>query len=149
MKREHTYTHKLKWEGDSSISTIQNDRFYSINIEGKQIIKGSADKVFHGDAMLYNPEDMLLAALSSCHMMSFFYICRKKGYEIKSYLDNPVGVLKLNSNGSGQFKKVVLFPEVIFSINSNQIPLLELHKEAGSLCFIANSCSFEIEYSPK
>ena len=82
MKREHLYTHRLKWTGDSVDTSIKNDRLYTVSIEGKPIIKGSADKVFHGDGSLYNPEDMLLAALGSCHMMSFFYVCRKKGLRV-------------------------------------------------------------------
>lgn len=149
MKREHTYTHTLKWEGDTSINSIQNDRIYSVDIEGKLILNGSADKVFHGNELLHNPEDMLLAALSSCHMMSFFYVCRKKGFVIEEYTDKPIGVLELNNDGSGQFKKVTLCPEIVFTKNIDKQQLMDLHKEAGNLCFIANSCSFPIEYSPQ
>lgn len=145
MKNIHHYTLNLQWIGDNNSNTIQNDRLYEITIEGKIPFKGSADKVFFGDSTLYNPEDLLLSALSSCHMMSFLYLCRKRGVKVLSYTDNPVGELKVNPNGSGRFEKVTLKPTVQLEDPSQIEEVQVLQIEAKSLCFIANSCVFQIE----
>jgi len=147
MKNRHDYTLQLNWSGDKELSCHSNDRLYQIQIEGKELILGSADKPFFGNPNLYNPEDLLLSALSSCHMMSFYYVCRKRDVAIHSYQDNPVGTVKVNIDGSGQFEHVTLNPQIIL-VDASQIALAtELHNEASKLCFIANSCNFEIEYN--
>jgi organic hydroperoxide reductase OsmC/OhrA len=146
MKNEFQYTLNLKWLGDENGSHHRNDRFYEISIEGKPKLKGSADKPFFGDPSLYNPEDLLMSALSSCHMMSFLYLCRKEGIAVKAYSDSPVGLLKVNVNGGGQFESVKLYPVVELMVVSNLSKLKELHERAGKLCFIANSVNFPIEY---
>lgn len=148
MKNKHIYTLNLQWLGEKGLSTIKNDRKYLVEIAGKPSFIGSADKVFHGDPQYYNPEDLLLASLSACHMMSYFYVCRKAGIEILSYNDHPEGALVLDSSGSGRFTQVILKP-IIAIANVQQIDLaIFLHKEAGKLCFIANSVNFEIVYNP-
>ena len=149
MKREHEYTLALNWTGDREQSDIRNDRLYEIQIDGKPKLLGSADKPFFGDPAMYNPEDLLMSALSACHMMSFLYLCRKNKIEIESYSDCPVGILKLNLDGSGQFEKVTLKPKVKVRNLSEASTADELHQLAGKLCFIANSCNFEIVYQPK
>jgi organic hydroperoxide reductase OsmC/OhrA len=148
MKNTHLYTLDLKWIGNSQINSIKNDRLYEIAIPGKASFKGSADQTFHGDATLLNPEDMLLSALSSCHMMSYFYVCRQNNLEITSYQDQPLGTLQVNPNGSGQFNKVILKPFVIIKAASNLELAISLHSKAKSLCFIGNSCNFLIEVEP-
>lgn len=146
MKMEHQYTLNLKWLGDENGKHHRNDRFYQIDIKGKPSIKGSADKPFFGDPNLHNPEDLLMAALSACHMMSFLYLCRKKGIKVKSYSDQPIGTLQLNSEGRGQFSSATLKPQVELVDNSQLALLKDLHQEAGKLCFIANSLNFPISY---
>ncbi len=148
MKNQHTYRLSLQWTGKEGNDSVSNDRLYEIQIAGKEVLKGSADTAFYGDATRYNPEDMLLSALSSCHMMSYLYVCRKQGIEVLSYQDNPEGVLKVNPDGSGQFEKIELRPIIKISKASNKQLAIELHKQAGQLCFIANSCRFPITYKP-
>ena len=138
---------KLNWSGENEVDSIGNDRLYEVYIEGKEPLTGSADEVFFGNPKLYNPEDLLLSALASCHMMSYFYVCRKRGVSIKSYQDNPEGVLKLEPDGSGKFESVTLKP-IVELVDKTQVDLaVSLHKDAGRLCFIANSCSFKIAHS--
>jgi len=149
MKRDHVYTLQLNWTGDSKENHVVNDRVYEIEIEGKPILKGSADTPFFGDGSKYNPEDLLLSSLSACHMMSFFYVCRKQGITITSYKDKPQGFLKVNIDGSGQFEKVILRPEVVIEDNKQRDMAEDLHNQAGKLCFIANSVNFEILYEPR
>ena len=148
MKNEFDYTLELNWLGDESAKHHKEDRFYEINIEGKPMLKGSADKPFFGDPSLYNPEDLLLSALSACHMMSFLYLCRKEGIKVVSYQDNPMGKLKINPDGGGQFEEVILKPKVKLADSSQIKKANQLHTPAGKLCFIANSVNFEINYSP-
>ena len=146
MKNKFEYTLTLNWLGDEKGERHRNDRFYEINIEGKPRLKGSADKPFFGDPNLYNPEDLLLSALSACHMMSYLYLCRKEGIKIKSYQDDPIGSLIVNHEGSGRFELVVLKPKVTLLDPTQKEKANQLHAQAGKLCFIANSVNFEIKY---
>lgn len=146
MNDTHNYTLQLNWLGDENGKHHRDDRNYEIEIEGKPVIKGSADKPFFGDPKLFNPEDLLLSALSACHMMSFLYLCRKSGYTVKSYTDKPIGTLVISTDGSGKFDHVVLKPFAEFTDSIDQTEIIELHKKAGKLCFIANSVNFSIDY---
>lgn len=146
MKNKFDYKIELNWLGDENGISHREDRLYEIHIDGKPNLKGSADKPFFGDPSLYNPEDLILSALASCHMMSFLYLCRKKGIKIASYQDNPVGVLKINNDGGGRFELVTLKPSIILVDSAYIHEVNELHKQAGKLCFIANSVNFEIRY---
>jgi organic hydroperoxide reductase OsmC/OhrA len=144
---KHLFKAEAKWtavqdkEGSSK-------RFYSkshkISIEGKPVLNVSAAKAFKGDPELYNPEDLLLSSLVSCHMMSYLYVCSQNGIEVLEYEDNAEAVLEVSSDGSGRFTEVRLNPKVKIS-NQDKIELaIELHKKANELCFIANSCNFPV-----
>lgn len=146
MKNSHEYTLSLKWLGNEQSANHREDRIYEIKIEGKPLLKGSSDTPFFGDPELYNPEDLLLSALSSCHMMSFLYLCRKAGIGVKSYSDNPIGILQLNNDGSGRFESVTLKPKIELVDLSKEDEIELLHQKAGKLCFIANSVNFPIYY---
>jgi organic hydroperoxide reductase OsmC/OhrA len=126
-------------------------RFYSkshqITIEGKPVLNVSAAKAFKGDPELYNPEDLLLSSLISCHMMSYLYVCSQNGIEVLEYSDNAEATLEVAPDGSGRFTEVKLNPKVKIS-NPDKIELaIELHKKANQLCFIANSCNFPISHN--
>lgn len=149
MNRELKYNIGLSWLGGvNKDKNYRYDKTYELSFKNKPSIKGSADVVFHGDKNLYNPEEMLLAALSSCHMMSFFYLCGINKIEIKSYVDSPQGFLEINTNGSGQFKNVVLEPTIILSEKEDLVKMATLFKQASDYCFIARSCNFEIAHLP-
>lgn len=149
MKNAHIYTLDLIWKGNPNQTTIKNDRIYEVAIAGKPSFMGSADQIFHGKPELYNPEDLLLSALAACHMMSYFYVCRKAGIEILSYKDQPIGLLKVNSDGSGQFESVTLKPTITIADGPHISKASSLHQSAGKLCFIANSVNFQISYEPE
>ncbi|MGY5352618.1 OsmC family protein [Wenyingzhuangia sp. IMCC45533] len=149
MSNIHKYKVDLLWKG----SVVTNKRFkydktYQIDFtNNKPSIIGSADAVFHGNADLYNPEEMLLSALSSCHMMSFFYLCSINQTEISGYRDSPEGILKVNANGSGQFESVTLQPTI--TCKNGEIDLIqELFFKAKEYCFIARSCNFDVILKP-
>ena len=146
-----TFKHLFKAEANLTSNQNLSDstkRFYSkshqIKIEGKPALNVSAAKAFKGDPELYNPEDLLLSSLVSCHMMSYLYVCSQNGIEVLEYSDNAEATLEVSADGSGRFVEVRLKPKVKIS-NSDKIELaLELHKKANELCFIANSCNFSV-----
>jgi len=144
---KHLFKAELNWA--SSPNPEQSaSKFYSkshkIVIEGKPVLNVSAAKAFKGDPELYNPEDLLLSSLVSCHMMSYLYVCSQNGIEILEYSDNAEATLEVSPDGSGRFVEVKLNPKVKIS-DSDKIGLaLELHAKANQLCFIANSCNFPV-----
>lgn len=149
LKNEFLYQIGLEWTG--SVNTSKNyryDKTYELNFENKPSITGSADATFHGDPLLYNPEELLLSALSSCHMMSFFYLCSTKKIMIESYNDQPLGKLQINPNGSGQFKEVVLQPKIKVKTPQDTKTIAQLFSLANDYCFIARSCNFKITHQP-
>ena len=108
----------------------------------KTPLEVSAAKPFRGDETLYNPEDLLLSALASCHMMSYLYVCAQHNIEVLNYEDNAEAVLEVEGSGSGRFKKVTLNPVVTIKDASKKEFANALHTKANGLCFIANSCNF-------
>ena len=148
----HLFKVALNWikkEPQTDSSTRIYTKSHHISIEGKPDLEVSAAKAFKGDPNLYNPEDLLLSSLTSCHMMSYLYCCMQYKIEVISYQDHSEATLQVNPDGSGKIVKVDLFPEIIIS-NSSQIELaLSLHKKANELCFIANSCNFPVYHHPK
>ncbi|WP_163409241.1 OsmC family protein [Flavobacterium ajazii] len=146
MSFKHLFKANLNWT--SKTEKEETSKFYSkihqIKIEGKPVLDVSAAKAFKGDPELYNPEDLLLSSLVSCHMMSYLYVCSQNGIEVLEYVDNAEGTLEVSADGSGRFTEVRLYPKVKIA-NRDQIELaLELHKKANQLCFIANSCNFPV-----
>jgi organic hydroperoxide reductase OsmC/OhrA len=147
MGFKHLFKAEVKWASNTN-DKKHNSKNHEIVIEGKPILNVSAAKAFKGDPELYNPEDMLLSSLVSCHMMSYFYVCSQNGIEVLTYSDNAEANLEVEFDGSGRFTEVRLNPKVTIA-NSDKIELaLELHKKANQLCFIANSCNFPILHNP-
>lgn len=149
MKYQHIFKAALNWKQPAtSIHKIYN-KSHQISIVGKADMQVSAAKAFKGDPALYNPEDMLLSSLMSCHMMSYLYVCDRHAIEVISYSDHAEAVLEVDTAGSGRIVQVHLTPRVTIR-NAAQIELaLSLHKEANKLCFIANSCNFPVHHHAK
>lgn len=143
----HLFKAKLNWTSVPK-ETISTSRKYSkthqITIEGKEILNLSAAKAFKGDPNLYNPEDLLLSSVVSCHMMSYLYVCSQNGIDIISYQDDAEATLEVSENGSGRFIEVRLYPKVVIQQKEKIAEALSLHTKANELCFIANSCNFKI-----
>lgn len=147
MTSKYLFKAKLNWTSIPN-SADSTKTFYSkshqIKIERKPDLNISAAKAFKGDPQLYNPEDLLLSSLISCHMMSYLYVCSQNGIEVLEYSDNAEAALEVSADGSGRFVEVRLYPKVKIS-NPDKIELaLELHTKANQLCFIANSCNFPV-----
>jgi organic hydroperoxide reductase OsmC/OhrA len=149
MGFKHLFKAKAFWSlnrKDENIKTYS--RNHTIAIEGKPVLDVSAAKAFKGDAALYNPEDMLLSSLVSCHMMSYLYVCAQNGIEVLKYSDDAMATLEVEHDGSGRFTEVILNPRVTIAQADRIEEALALHNKANQLCFIANSCNFPVLHNP-
>lgn len=149
QSNEHKYSSTVEWTGNlgsgtSSYTTYGRD--YKIIIAEKPPLLGSSDPQFRGDLSRHNPEDLLVASLSACHMLFYLHLCAASGIIVVDYRDSPVGTMVIEKNGSGRFSEVVLRPEVKISKGDPE-KAQQLHHKAHELCFIANTlnCSMNIE----
>lgn len=143
----HNYKLTTQWTGNKGEGTSGYrvyERSHTISIDNKPELLLSADPAFRGDATKHNPEDLLLAALSGCHMMSYLHVCASEGIVVTAYTDHATGTMVHIADGSGRFTEVILNP-IVTVLNKEMIAKAnELHTKANSLCFIANSCNFPI-----
>ncbi len=147
MGFKHLFKAKLNWSSvpKEAISTSKiYTKTHQIAIEGKAVLDVSAAKAFKGDPGLYNPEDLLLSSVVSCHMMSYLYVCSQNGIDVVAYQDDAKATLEVMENGSGRFMEVRLYPKVLIKQHDKINLAVDLHAEANELCFIANSCNFPI-----
>jgi organic hydroperoxide reductase OsmC/OhrA len=114
-----------------------------------QPIFGSSNPAFRGDASRYNPEELLVASLSACHMLWMLHLCADAGIVVTGYEDAAEGVMQMNPDGSGQFAEVVLNPQVNFTDSSRAGEFQQLHERAHELCFIAKSVNFPVRVRPR
>ena len=145
--KQHTYKMKMEWSGNdgqgtSSYRAYRRDHW--IEAEGKARIPGSSDPAFRGDPSRYNPEELLVSALSTCHMLAYLHLCAINGVVVEEYLDEAEGTMRENADGSGEFTKVVLHPKVRISAG-DRAKAESLHENAHHLCFIARSVNFAVE----
>ena len=148
---KHLFKAKLNWNSTPK-ETVSTSKIYTkthqVSIYGKAILNVSAAKVFKGDPNLFNPEDLLLSSVVSCHMMSYLYVCSQNEIDVVSYQDNAEATLEVLENGSGKFIEAKLFPKVVIKQKEKINEAIALHKKANELCFIANSCNFPILHFP-
>lgn len=151
MSFNHTFKATVNWQLGNTETTLNPKSFsrnHVVTITNKKTpLEVSAAKPFRGDDTLYNPEDLLLSALASCHMMSYLYVCSQNNIDVLSYTDTAEAILDVEASGSGHFSKVTLKPVVTIK-DASQLELAKtLHVKANSLCFIANSCNFPVEHN--
>lgn len=148
---EHHYALSTEWTGNSGTGTdgYRNyGRNHIIRIEGKPDLLGSADPTFRGDKSKHNPEELLVAALSACHMLSYLHVCVKNGVVVTAYSDNATGSMLTEGDG-GRMTEVVLHPHVTVRDADMVEKAQSLHGEASKLCFIASSVNFPVRHEPK
>lgn len=151
MEKEHNYSIKMQWTGNTGEGTrsyTSYSRNHDISAPGKMVIPGSSDPSFRGDKDRYNPEELLLSTLSSCHMLFYLHFCAVNKITVTDYVDQPTGIMQETKTGSGYFKSVTLCPEITI-MEADKVRLAdELHHEAHEYCFIANSVNFEVVVKP-
>lgn len=113
MKKNHNYTLKVKWTGNAGTGTSgykDYERSHSILVENKVEFFCSSDPIFRGDGSKHNPEDLLLASVSSCHMLFYLHLCAVEGIIVTEYIDKVTGIMVETENGDGKFTEVTLNP---------------------------------------
>jgi len=148
----HRYRLTLSWEGNQGTGTssyLHYGRQYRVRVPGKADLTGSADPAFRGDARLHNPEDLLVAALSGCHMLSYLALCARAKLSVLAYTDEAEGVMVVRPDGGGSFQEVVLHPRVVVAPGSDVALATALHEKAGEQCFIAASVNFPVRHVPE
>lgn len=152
MDKQYHYAATVLWTGNNGTGTenYQNyERSHTIKFDGKPDILGSSDPALRGDKTKPNPEELLVASLSSCHMMWYLRLCSEAGIIVTDYVDNVTGIMTQISNGGGHFTEVTLNPIVTITEQSMVDKANELHKKANELCFIANSVNFPVKHQAK
>lgn len=143
---EHRYAVMVEWTGNSGRGTASYDaysRSHEITVSGKHVIAGSADPHFRGDSHRYNPEEMLVGALSACHMLCYLHLCADNGLHVRSYLDRAAGTM-ISEPGGGRFTEVVLRPRIELLGEADLALAERLHEDAHARCFIASSVNFPV-----
>lgn len=149
--REHRYRPTIVWTGNTGTGTASYKsytRAHIVSALGKDEIAGSSDQSFRGDANKWNPEDLLVASASACHMLWYLHLCSIGGVVVLDYRDEPEGLMTEEANGSGAFSRIVLRPSIKLAAGSSERRARELHHEAHMMCFIANSLKCEIVTEP-
>lgn len=148
--QSHEFACRLSWTGAKAGGTESYagySREYRIEFEGKPALRGSSAPLFRGDGALHNPEDLLVAALSACHLLSYLALCARGGVVVLDYSDDAWGKME-TVEGRIRFTEVLLRPKVTISASSSLATARALHAEAHAVCFIANSVNFPVRHEP-
>jgi organic hydroperoxide reductase OsmC/OhrA len=151
MNGQHNYSLTVKWTGNTGKGTSnykEFERSHTIFIDNKNEILGSSDPAFRGDKTKHNPEELLLASISSCHMLWYLHLCAISGIIVTHYTDNATGIMIETANGGGKFTEATLYPAVTITDILMTEKANELHKKANELCFVANSLNFPVYHKP-
>ena len=149
MDLDHRYGVRVEWTGNTGSGTSgyrDYGRDNLVSAEGNAPIEGSADTPFRGTPERWNPEELLLASLSQCHMLSYLHVAVKHGIVVEEYVDDAVGEMRQVGDG-GHFTSVTLRPVVTISAGDPTVARA-IHAEAGALCFIASSVNFPVGHEP-
>jgi organic hydroperoxide reductase OsmC/OhrA len=149
--RQHSYQVSVRWTGNLGSGTkayTGYKRDHEISAAGKVPVPGSSDPNFRGDRTRYNPEELLVASLSACHMLWYLHLCSESKIVVHDYLDEATGSMQETTDGGGHFTEVTLHPSVSIAAGADLDLANSLHKKAHHLCFIANSVNFPVRCDP-
>jgi organic hydroperoxide reductase OsmC/OhrA len=147
---QHSYEVAVEWQGNRGTGTSDYrsyGREHLITAAGKPEITGSADRAFRGNTERWNPEELLLAALSQCHLLSYLHVAASHGIVVTSYTDAATGIMEQTADGGGHFISATLHPVVTISSGDPELAQ-SLHEEASTKCFIAASVNFPVLHEP-
>ena len=151
MRGIHSYAVQVVWTGNRGTGTSSYrayDRAHEIRIANKPTILGSSEPVYRGDSTRHNPEELLVAALSACHMLWFLHLAAEAGIVVTEYRDDATGTMQDTSDGGGRFTEVVLHPTVVTSAAADEAIVNGLHHRSHDLCYIASSVNFPVRCEP-
>jgi organic hydroperoxide reductase OsmC/OhrA len=152
MPKIHRYQTTTTWTGNLGTGTSEY-KAYSRNHEitaakKSPVIQGSSDPLFRGDPSRYNPEDLLVGALSACHMLWVLHLCADEGIVVTDYFDEATGELVEHPDGSGEFTRVTLHPRMTITDGSRIEEAVAIHHRAHQVCQIARSVNFQVSHEP-
>lgn len=149
---DHHYSLQTRWTGDRGVGTTDYGAYgrdHVLSVAGKHDIEGSADRPFRGDVDRWNPEEMLLGALSQCHLLSYLWLCSTNGVVVTAYVDDAIGTMVQTKDGGGHFTEVTLRPTVSVADETMVEKARALHREASEKCYIASSVNFPVSHEPR
>lgn len=152
MSKVHAYPARVVWTGNRGEGTAHYegyDRTWDLAVEGKAVVSCSNDPLLGGDPAKYNPEDMLIAAVASCHMLWYLHLAAKAGITVVAYEDTAVGEGVMNPNASGNFTSATLHPKITVTAGADLEKARSLHGDVHRYCFIARSVNFPITIEPE
>ena len=147
---QHDYTARIAWTGNRGEGTRTYrgyDRTWDIATPGKPVVACSNDPLLGGDPGLPNPEDILLASLSGCHMLWYLHLASAAGIIVAAYADDPLGVGESAPDGTGRFVRAVLRPTITMAVGTDLVAADAIHARIHAHCFIARSVNFPVEYA--
>jgi organic hydroperoxide reductase OsmC/OhrA len=147
----HDYTTRILWTGNRGEGTAHYKayaRTWDITVPGKAVVQCSNDPLLGGDPAKMNPEDLLLSALSACHMLWYLHYASDAGIVVTRYSDAPLGVGEVGRGGAGRFVKVTLRPQVTVAAGTDLARAEAIHALIHEVCFIARSVNFPVDYAP-
>ena len=151
MAKLHDFASSIVWTGNRGEGTRDYkgyDRTWDIALPGKDIIHCSNDPLLGGDPANMNPEDLLISALSACHMLWYLHLASKAEIVVTGYRDDPIGHGETLPNGAGRFLAAVLRPKISVLEGADLKFADELHHKVHDFCFIARSVNFPVSYEP-
>jgi len=149
-EKRHRYEVRTLWScgAEGPPKTYESySRNHRIEIAGKPVLEGSSDPAFRGDRTRHNPEDLLVASLSSCHMLWYLHLAVVRGLQIHAYEDNAYGIMA-ETPRPGRFVEVVLRPTVTIGRGGDKALAAKLHERAHAECYVANSVNFPVRHEP-
>ena len=139
---------KLNWNlGDGELSFGKYNTNHKIKINDEILLNASAAEEYGGNPNNLNPEQAFVAAISSCHMMTFLALAAKMKWPVITYEDKAIAYLGKNSKGRMSVNKIELNPKISFQNNFSvsDEEMVKMQDRSHRYCFIANSLSEEVE----
>lgn len=148
----HDYTARVRWTGNRGQGTASYrayDRTWNIETPNKPVVHCSNDPLLGGDPALHNPEDLLIASLSACHMLWYLHLASDVGIAVQGYVDDPVAVGESLPSGAGRFLSAALRPVITVPDGTDLAKADAIHHEIHKTCFIARSVNFPVTYEAR
>lgn len=148
----HTYTSRILWTGNRGDGTAHYrayDRTWDIAVPGKPVVSCSNDPLLGGDPAKMNPEDLLISALSACHMLWYLHYAADAKITVTAYEDTPTATGVVEAGGAGRFTEATLRPKITVLPGTDLAAAEAIHHRIHSVCFIARSVNFPVSYAPE
>ncbi|MCF1708925.1 OsmC family protein [Tabrizicola sp. J26] len=148
---EHAYISRIVWTGNRGTGTSgyrAYDRTWDIAVPGKAVVPCSNDPLLGGDPGKMNPEDLLLSALSACHMLWYLHYAADARIIVTRYEDKPIGIGEVSAGGAGRFSAATLRPHIALRAGADLQEAEAIHHRIHEVCFIARSVNFPVRYEP-